>query len=165
MASSECEAPLRANKKIKLGTSNNLGFNSIDDINMESVDTAACDDEEKVRARKKLRGVPVSQLSREELEARVTQLEAHNKQLLNLLAKSQGIEKSKLQSSKKPRKERSFDFTKHSRRHVLLKFLYLGWDYHGFAVQEDTQQTIEAHLFAALLKTRLIESRETSNYH
>jgi len=35
----------------------------------------------------------------------------------------------------------------------------------GFAVQEDTEKTIEAALFQALLKTRLIESRATSNYH
>lgn len=48
---------------------------------------------------------------------------------------------------------------------MVLKLCYLGWDYQGFAVQEDSQNTIEAQLFAALLKTRLIESRETSNYH
>jgi len=35
----------------------------------------------------------------------------------------------------------------------------------GFAVQEDTDKTIEAALFEALLKTRLIESREKSSYH
>jgi len=35
----------------------------------------------------------------------------------------------------------------------------------GFAVQEDTDKTIEAVLFDALLKTRLIESRATANYH
>jgi len=32
-------------------------------------------------------------------------------------------------------------------------------------VQEDTEKTVEAVLFDALLKTRLIESRATSNYH
>lgn len=37
--------------------------------------------------------------------------------------------------------------------------LYLGWDYQGFAVQEDTDKTIETALFDALLKTKLIESR------
>jgi len=35
----------------------------------------------------------------------------------------------------------------------------------GFAVQEDSEKTVEAALFDALLKTRLIESRATSNYH
>ncbi|CAG2213316.1 DEG1 [Mytilus edulis] len=46
-----------------------------------------------------------------------------------------------------------------------LKISYLGWDYHGFAVQEDTDKTIELALFDALIKTKLIESREISNYH
>lgn len=32
-------------------------------------------------------------------------------------------------------------------------------------MQEDTEKTIEAVLFDALLKTRLIESRATCNYH
>lgn len=50
-------------------------------------------------------------------------------------------------------------------RHVLLKFYYLGWDYQGFTTQEETIKTIEHHLFAALKRTCLIESRETSNYH
>lgn len=50
-------------------------------------------------------------------------------------------------------------------RHVLLKFYYLGWDYQGFATQENSGNTIEHHLFGALRKTCLIQSRETSNYH
>lgn len=106
--------------------------------------------------------VPLSHLTREELEARVRQLEAHNTQLRNLLTKTQTDSSS---SHTKSSKQREFDFSKHSRRHVALKLCYLGWNYQGFAVQEDSQNTIEAHLFAALLKTRLIKSRETSNYH
>lgn len=50
-------------------------------------------------------------------------------------------------------------------RHVALKILYLGWDYQGLAVQEDTNDTIEAHVFNALTLTRLIEERAKSNYH
>lgn len=51
------------------------------------------------------------------------------------------------------------------KRHVLLKLYYLGWDYQGFATQENSGNTIEHHLFSALQKTCLIQSRETSNYH
>lgn len=51
------------------------------------------------------------------------------------------------------------------RRHVLLKFLYLGWDYHGYAGQEENIKTIENELFKALKTTRLIESVETANYN
>lgn len=48
---------------------------------------------------------------------------------------------------------------------MALKFLYLGWDYQGYACQEDTNETIEAHLFKALTVTKLIEERSKSNYH
>lgn len=66
-----------------------------------------------------------------------------------------------------------------------MKFLYFGWDYQGFACQEDSNATIgsyclklicfksntisfflpEYHLFKALTRACLIESRNTSNYH
>lgn len=41
----------------------------------------------------------------------------------------------------------------------------MGWDYDGFVVQDNSSNTIEHHLFYALLKGRLIEKRVTSNYH
>lgn len=66
---------------------------------------------------------------------------------------------------KKSGKERPFDFTAHPRRHVALRLAYLGWAYQGFAVQENTDITVEAKLFEALLKTRLIQDRQSSNYH
>ncbi|XP_075165693.1 tRNA pseudouridine(38/39) synthase isoform X2 [Haematobia irritans] len=67
-------------------------------------------------------------------------------------------------ASKKDKK-RQFDFSKCFRRHVLMKFLYFGWDYQGFACQEDSNATIEYHLFRALTRACLIESRNSSNYH
>lgn len=66
---------------------------------------------------------------------------------------------------KKAGKERPFDFSAHPRRHVALRLAYLGWAYQGFAVQENTDNTVEARLFEALLKTRLIQDRQSSNYH
>ncbi|KAK7919459.1 hypothetical protein WMY93_010743 [Mugilogobius chulae] len=66
---------------------------------------------------------------------------------------------------KKEGKKRPFDFSVHPKRHVALRLAYLGWDYQGFAVQENTDNTVEARLFEALLKTRLIQDRQTSNYH
>ncbi|XP_038062053.1 tRNA pseudouridine(38/39) synthase-like isoform X2 [Patiria miniata] len=53
---------------------------------------------------------------------------------------------------------------RYNTRHVALRIAYLGWDYQGFASQENTEKTIEAELFEALMKTRLIQSRETANY-
>lgn len=97
-------------------------------------------------------------LSKEELIDRVKRLEIHVTQLRNIIAKSKSRE------TKKPL-QRSFDFSRYNVRHVALKIAYLGCDYQGFAAQEDTNKTIEAALFEALVKTRLIESRETSSYH
>ncbi|XP_005378538.1 PREDICTED: tRNA pseudouridine(38/39) synthase [Chinchilla lanigera] len=68
-------------------------------------------------------------------------------------------------SSGSAKAKRAFDFSAHSRRHVALRIAYLGWGYQGFASQENTDNTIEEKLFEALTKTRLIESRQTSNYH
>lgn len=95
-----------------------------------------------------------------DLMTRVRQLESHVKQLRNVVLKGQGEGQVK-----KKTKGREFDFKKYNTRHIALKILYLGWDYQGFAAQEDTDKTIETALFEALLKTKLIESRETSNYH
>ncbi|XP_034255782.1 tRNA pseudouridine(38/39) synthase [Thrips palmi] len=101
-------------------------------------------------------------LTNEELAENVLRLQASNTQLRNLLKKH--TEESTVNSSCSPKK-RPFDFTKHKRRHILLRILYLGWDYQGYATQEDTMNTIEHHLFAALTKACLIENRQTSNYH
>ncbi|XP_058790728.1 tRNA pseudouridine(38/39) synthase [Phymastichus coffea] len=101
-------------------------------------------------------------LDKNELIAKILQVEAHNFQLKQIIEKKNGTmdNKNYTKSSKK-----KFDFTKCHKRHILLKFYYLGWDYHGFAVQENTTNTIEYHLFAALTKSCLIESRQTANYH
>lgn len=48
---------------------------------------------------------------------------------------------------------------------MLLHIYYLGWDYKGFATQEDSTNTIEYHLFNALTRTCLIKDRNSSNYH
>ncbi|XP_074783421.1 tRNA pseudouridine(38/39) synthase isoform X2 [Athene noctua] len=65
----------------------------------------------------------------------------------------------------KKRHQRPFDFGAYGRRHVALKIAYLGWGYQGFASQENTSNTIEEKLFEALKKTRLVNDRQTSNYH
>ncbi|VEN39789.1 unnamed protein product [Callosobruchus maculatus] len=87
--------------------------------------------------------------TKEELIAKVKELQAHNVQLRSII--------------QKPGKH--VTIFRYSSRHILLRILYLGWDYKGFVVQEDTSDTIEHHLFEALLKTCLIKDRSTSNYH
>ncbi len=66
--------------------------------------------------------------------------------------------------SEKSRKQRPFDFTRYHKRHIAQNMAYLGWDFHGFASQESTENTIEGHFFAALSKACLIENRADCNY-
>ncbi|XP_069011553.1 tRNA pseudouridine(38/39) synthase isoform X2 [Embiotoca jacksoni] len=79
--------------------------------------------------------------------------------------KSDGKTEGSKKHRKKTRHDRPFDFSSRARRHAALRLAYLGWDYKGFAVQENTENTVEARLFEALLKTRLIQDRQSSNYH
>jgi tRNA U38,U39,U40 pseudouridine synthase TruA len=72
--------------------------------------------------------------------------------------------------------KRKFDFSKHFVRKVALRLSYIGWNYHGFASQQDSNETIEvgrgvvqaltaeAKLFDALEKTCLIEHRDKCAY-
>ncbi|XP_028163321.1 tRNA pseudouridine(38/39) synthase isoform X1 [Ostrinia furnacalis] len=100
------------------------------------------------------------QLDKDDLVERIIKLECHNKQLKDILAKSTT---ESVELKKKAR--RSFDFSKCHYRRVLLRIMYFGWDYQGLVTQDFTTQTIEHHLFHALIKACLIENRETSNYH
>ncbi|KAJ8706284.1 hypothetical protein PYW08_010910 [Mythimna loreyi] len=103
-------------------------------------------------------------LDKEDLIARIIQLEAHNLQLRNIISKNLSEEDNNdIKKGKVDKKQ--LDFSKCHFRRVLLRILYFGWDYNGLAVQEDTNQTIEHHLFQALIKSCLVQSRETSNYH
>lgn len=92
-------------------------------------------------------------------------LEAYNKQLKHILDKKINSQSQHDDKPVEPTKKKNFDFSKFTKRHVMLKFLYLGWDYEGYVVQDHTINTIEHHLFTALIRLCLIESRETSNYN
>ncbi|KAG9465501.1 hypothetical protein GDO78_018182 [Eleutherodactylus coqui] len=63
------------------------------------------------------------------------------------------------------RARRPFDFSAHPKKHVALRLAYLGWNYQGFASQENTSNTVEEVMFSALTKTRLVENRQSANYH
>ncbi|KAF6200800.1 hypothetical protein GE061_005246, partial [Apolygus lucorum] len=112
-----------------------------------------------VNKKKTLSISDISAMSKEELIEKVAQLQAHNVQLRNIIAKKIAP------PSDAAMNERSFDFSKCHKMHVLLRILYLGWNYQGFACQEDSNETIEFHLMKAFLKCKLIASRDTSNYH
>ena len=65
---------------------------------------------------------------------------------------------------RKMRQQKQFDFSRYNKRHIALKLSYLGWVFHGFASQENVENTVEAHLFEALKKCCLIEDRASCNY-
>jgi tRNA U38,U39,U40 pseudouridine synthase TruA len=60
--------------------------------------------------------------------------------------------------------ERAFDMSRYGQRMIALKFCYLGWHFHGLASQPHTESSVEDHLFHSLLRSRLIESRETCDF-
>lgn len=85
-----------------------------------------------------------------------------NASQLQLQAKRSRKEEQLSKSTKKRRKE--FDMSRYGQRMIALKLNYQGWRFHGFASQTTSDDTVEAHLFNALLKTRLIESKESCEY-
>lgn len=106
--------------------------------------------------------VDLTELTKEELIEKIRKQEAHIVNLKNIIAK----QVKPTNTSPHPKnKQRAFDFKQYNVRHVALQVAYLGWDWHGFTVQDNTGHTVEGAVFEALLKTRLIEARETSNYH
>lgn len=66
--------------------------------------------------------------------------------------------------ARRRKQQRPFDFSRYNKRHIALKVAYLGWAFHGFASQENIENTVEAHLFDALKKCCLIENRASCNY-
>ena len=94
---------------------------------------------------------------------KIKRLEAQVFQLKNIITKLTGQEKTV--NGKAWKKGRAFEYDLYTKRHVALHICYFGWNYHGFAVQEITGKTIESELFNALILTKLIRSREESNYH
>lgn len=121
--------------------------------------------------------IDLTTLSYDDLLTEAERLQKHCFQLKNLLNKATQLNSRVAQSSdmngiyvnkkkkKKSRDNREFDHSKFNRRHVLLKFAYLGWNYQGYILQEGIYNTVENLLFDALIRTKLIENRETSNYH
>lgn len=72
------------------------------------------------------------------------------------------LDKKSTKKAKRRRKE--FDMTRYGQRMIALKLNYQGWKFHGFAAQVTNNNTVENHLFEALLKTRLIESIDSCHY-
>eukprot|EP00439_Symbiodinium_sp_Y106_P064253 s1891_g10.t1 len=77
----------------------------------------------------------------------------------------EGAGKTQEKKKKKKKGPREFDWTKATFGHYVLKLAYVGTNYHGLAWQEpSTCPTVEAALFDALQKTRLIQDRQSCNF-
>ncbi|VVU94907.1 tRNA pseudouridine synthase [seawater metagenome] len=64
----------------------------------------------------------------------------------------------------KEKSKKTIDHSKYHYRYVALHISYFGFNYQGFASQNNTFNTIEYHLIKALKETSLIEEKKTSNY-
>ena len=77
--------------------------------------------------------VDFKMLTHEQLVSEAERLHNHVIQLKNLLDKAAGAKSNEPNAAddgkKKKYKDRPFDFNKHNKRHVFLKFAYLGWNY------------------------------------
>ena len=71
-------------------------------------------------------------LTHEQLVIEATRLQQHVTQLKNLLTKANAANDELSNKKKKVFKERPFNFDNYNKRHVLLRFLYLGWNYKVF---------------------------------
>lgn len=74
----------------------------------------------------------------QELIEKIIRLNSHNQQLKNILEKKINPEGS----SKSYKPGRNYDYSKSFKRHILLKFCYMGWDMDGYVVQEGTIDTV-----------------------
>lgn len=105
-------------------------------------------------------------LSRDELVERVKQLREELRQLSRARvaaptssAAPRPVERAGVKFEGKKKRPREFDMSRYVQRKIALRIAYDGRTFHGLAAQEDSDNTIEAHLFNALTKTCLITSR------
>ncbi|XP_052820835.1 uncharacterized protein LOC128246600 isoform X3 [Mya arenaria] len=100
-----------------------------------------------------------------ELMSRIRQLETHVKVLQRAVKEENSVAPPMPRMAMKRKKKfRPIDFNKYTMRHVALKIMYLGHDYTGYAGTEEAEHTIERELFEALIKCKLIESKESACY-
>ncbi|KAI8081934.1 pseudouridine synthase [Gilbertella persicaria] len=102
-----------------------------------------------------------SDFNRDQLLERIKELES---QLIGNT--DDDIELKHKNKKRKTTEKRPFDMSKYTQRKIALRVAYLGWNYCGYASQSRPEEipTIEDMLFKALLKCRLIEDIEASDY-
>lgn len=61
--------------------------------------------------------------------------------------------------------KKPFSWDNYHERQIAFRVAYIGWDYKGFVMQNDTEETIEAEIFKALQRTNLIKSADKKECH
>ena len=98
-------------------------------------------------------------LSKEQLIEQVKCLKAEISSLQKIRKRQQNP------SNKKARTGRPLDFSKFAVRPIAIKFAYFGWNYHGLEAREmDDVETVEQHIFDALIKSKLIPDRKSCRF-
>ncbi|CAH8829032.1 unnamed protein product [Trichobilharzia szidati] len=100
----------------------------------------------------------LNELDFESLKEKAVSLLRQNQQLENTLLKlrEQNIEKRKT--------IQPFEFERYKKRHIALKFSYLGWDYGGLVPQYGLALTVMDRMFDALEQCRLVQDRNECEF-
>ncbi|KAG1471151.1 hypothetical protein G6F56_002289 [Rhizopus delemar] len=97
--------------------------------------------------------------TREQLLERISELENKPK-----VEKEDDSEELKHKKPRKQWKNRPFDMAKYTKRKIALRVAYIGWNYIGFASQQEPERipTIEDQLFRALKECKLVADIDES---
>ncbi|KAI9272518.1 pseudouridine synthase [Sporodiniella umbellata] len=96
--------------------------------------------------------------TREQLIERISELES------KFDRQNDDSEELKHKKPKKQWKNRPFDMNKYTKRKIALRIAYIGWNYIGFASQQEPERipTIEDQLFRALKECKLVADMDES---
>ncbi|EAY02404.1 tRNA pseudouridine synthase A family protein [Trichomonas vaginalis G3] len=67
-------------------------------------------------------------------------------------------------SEPKPKTKKEFSWDQYHERQIALRIAYIGWNLKGFVLQNDTNETVEYHIFEALKRAKLIRNENECNY-
>ncbi len=95
-------------------------------MDIENGDVIPNDSDKHKSVKLKKQPIDYSQMTKSDLIQEINRLNSHVVQLKALFEKSQ---KTHEHLKKTDPNQRKFDFNRFNKRHVLLKFAYLGWDY------------------------------------
>lgn len=97
-----------------------------------------------------------SNWSRKQLLSKIYELEGRNSKL----EQSDTVDEKVVENLPKTKKQKTFDFSKYTKRKIALRFSYLGWNYQGLALQGERTElpTVEEKIMEALFRIKLIGS-------